>query len=153
MKILYFSQFMVMTFPPVDFDEELSQGKFSENMMGDGVNAVKSVTVVLRPRAARRKLLNIVTPSSASMHQVLLSVPDGVDASFKACTRYLVCAVGTFNSTELKKAVDLCDPTHVLIDIDALDKPTKQLFFRHAGGVNIQGVMADNIPGYMTEVV
>lgn len=153
MKILYFNQFMVMTFPPVDFDEELSQGKFSENMMGDGVNAVKSVTVTLRPRAERRKVLSVLTPSSAAMWQVLLSGPDRADSRFKACGRYLVCAVGTFNNEELKKAIGLCSPTHVVIDIDALDKPCKQLFFRHAGGTrDIDGTVSHAIPSYMTEV-
>jgi hypothetical protein len=132
MKILYFRELMGMTFPPVDMDEEFAQGKFAENRDEVG-NHTSAFMVEYRPYAPNRKVLFIMTPSTAAMTQVMCRDDVNVTPEYRNSMRFYVCPVATLTMETLKKLLKECNPSHLMVDPDVLDKEHKRLFYSKSG--------------------
>jgi len=132
MTILTPRELMGVTWPQIDLDEEYGRGKFAANAYKDGSHVV-AFTFERRPDADFRRLLSIITPSSAATNQAALRcgvTSSGIrlGAEFHAGVRYLVCPVGSLTIDMLEKAVKQVDPTHIMIDPDTLSDGVKQHF-------------------------
>jgi hypothetical protein len=63
----------------------------------------------------------------ATFREAVTATPE-----MRTAMRYYVCPVATLTVGTLNKLLKECNPSHLMVDVDVLDKEHKRLFYRRS---------------------